>query len=170
MKVEIWSSNLCRENLWSFALQPVISWKCASLHCRGRKNSSELTASLSLLLRFPFFVTQWMHFCKWSRKFVVPSWKVSCLEHKLNFTFFASVFFSKYSHTSDTTVALLELAITVLTINTWKCDTMSSGIVRMHIVWKAWQAKVRRRQSTFEVSNQRMNLRSFEYSLQHEYM
>ena len=62
-------------------------------------------AFASLLL---FFVMQWMHF----------QWKISCLEHKLNLTFFASTFFSKNSHMSDTTIALLELVITVLTVNT----------------------------------------------------
>ena len=34
-------------------------------------------------------------FSKWSRKFVVPPWKISSLEHKLHFIFFASAFFSK---------------------------------------------------------------------------
>ena len=69
------------------------------------------------------------------------------------------------SHTSYITVALLELVITVLTINTKKCDTLSSGIVRMCIVWKAWQAKVRMRQSAFEGSNQRTKLRIFAAAL-----
>ena len=37
-KVALWPLNLCCENLGSvqtFALQPVISWDLASLHCRG---------------------------------------------------------------------------------------------------------------------------------------